>query len=119
MKLQKYVKELAHDYVRKGGKDNRRQQLSRMLAFAAYCESLGTFQMGQVGAKHVISYWKSNRALTGPTRYNHWLAIRELWRLSGKAGDPPRPHEPEHHATGGSMEKGSSSRTCPQQLSHG
>lgn len=94
MKLERQVEQLARGYVRKGGKDNRRQQLARMLAFAAHAEGLGASEMGQVGGKHVVSYWRTLRAsggLADSTLYSHWLAIRELWSLAGKTGEPPKP----------------------------
>ena len=94
MTLCRQVEQLAHAYTRKGGKDNRRQQAARMMAFAAHAEALGAHEMGQVGGKHVVSYWRALRAsggLADATLYSHWLAIRELWRLAGKLGEPPRP----------------------------
>ena len=94
MKLQQQVQTLAYAYVRKGGKDNRRQQAARMVAFAAHAAALGASEMGQVGGKHVVSYWRALRAsggLADSTLYSHWLAIRELWRLAGKPGEPPKP----------------------------
>lgn len=91
MSLLKDVERLTENYVRKGGKDNRRQQRSRMLAFAVHASTLGAREMGQVGAIHVIRYWKAHRGLSDATLYNHWLAICELWRLCGKAGEPPQP----------------------------
>ena len=105
MKLQQQVQTLARAYVRKGGKDNRRQQAARMMAFAAHAEGLGASEMGQVGGKHVVSYWKALRAsggLADSTLYSHWLAIRELWRLAGKPGEPPRPLKTEEQQAGGS-----------------
>lgn len=101
MKLIHQVEALTRPYAAKGGKDNRRQQRARMMAFATHCAAHGAAEMGQVGARHVVSYWKASIALSGPTRYSHWLAIRELWRLSGKVGDPPRPHKPEELQVGG------------------
>lgn len=95
MKLRRQVEQLAHAYKSKGGKDNRRQQTARMVAFAEHAESLGALEMRQVGGRHVVSYWRTLRATSGladSTLYNHWLAIRELWRLAGKSGEPPRPH---------------------------
>ena len=91
MKLSQQVQELTMAYVRKGGKDNRRQQAARMLAFAAHCEALGAREMGQVGATHVIRYWKASEGLSGTTRYSHGLASREFWKLAGKPTEPPRP----------------------------
>ena len=104
MKLQQQVQTLARAYVRKGGKDNRRQQAARMLAFAAHSEAQGAHEMGQVGGRHVMSYWKALRAsggLADSTLYSHWLAIRELWRLAGKPGEPPRPFKAGEQPAGG------------------
>ena len=89
--LVEQVKALSHAFARQGGKGNRRQQRVRMLAFAAFCEGMGAREMGQVGDRHVITYWKASKALSDATLYAHWLAIRHLWRLAGKAGEPPRP----------------------------
>ena len=94
MTLRSQVEQLARAYTRKGGKDNRRQQAARMMAFAAHAEGAGAHEMGQVGGRHVVSYWRALRASVGladATLYSHWLAIRELWRLAGKPGEPPRP----------------------------
>ncbi|MEZ2782519.1 hypothetical protein [Comamonas jiangduensis] len=91
MSLVKKVEELTNEYVRKGGKDNRMQQRSRMLAFAAHASTLGAREMGQVGAMHVVRYWKAHRHLADSTLKQHWHAIQVLWVLSGKAGEPPLP----------------------------
>lgn len=104
MKLQQQVQHLAHAYTRKGGKQNRRQQAARMMAFAAHCEAHGASEMGQVGGRHVVSYWKALRAADGladSTLYSHWLAIRELWDLAGKPGEPPRPFKAGEQPAGG------------------
>lgn len=85
------VEKLTHAYVSKGGKDNRKQQRSRMLEFAEHAAGLDAHSMGQVGGKHVIRYWKTRTALSETTRYHHWLALCELWRLCGKTDTPPRP----------------------------
>lgn len=88
------VQALAHGYARKGGKDNRRQQVSRMLAFARFCEAEGVSDKGQVGARHVIRYWRHTRHLSGATLYNHHRALCILWDLAGLPGVPPRPLPP-------------------------
>lgn len=103
MKLQNEVEILAHRYVRKGGKDNRRQQVGRMLAFAGHAEQMGARSMAQVGGKHVVSYWRALRSKGGlapRTLYGHWLALRALWRLSKKNGEPPLPSELEKQPAG-------------------
>lgn len=100
MTLQKQVQQLTSSYVRKGGKGNRKQQRARMMAFAAHAEGLGARELGQVGGRHVVGYWKACRGLSEATTYAHWLAIRELWRLAGKPGEPPRPFPTEEKPAG-------------------
>jgi hypothetical protein len=91
MKLTHEVEFLTRGYGRTGCKDNRRQQRARMLAFAEHCAAMGAHSLDQVGQNHVIRYWKAHRALAPATAYSHWLAIRELWRLANKSGEPPKP----------------------------
>lgn len=98
MNLVYAVNKLTHAYACKGGKTNRRQQRKRMQAFAKHAANMGANSLGQVGARHVINYWKINRSLSPATAYNHWLAIRELWQLADKSGEPPRPFMRNEHS---------------------
>lgn len=88
------VQTLIRGYVRKGGKDNRRQQAARMVAFAAFCEGEGCREIGQVGGRHVVRYWQANRHLAKSTLYNHHRALTILWGLAGKSSVPPAPFDP-------------------------
>lgn len=92
--LQIEIRQLTTGYVRRGGKRNRRQQLHRMHAFGVFCEQLGARSLAQVGARHVIGYWKCSgiQQLSDRTRESHYYAIATLWRLAGKIGTPPRPY---------------------------
>lgn len=85
------VRVLVRGYTRKGGKDNRRQQAARMIAFAHFCESMGVSEVRQVGARHVIRYWRQCRHLSIPTLYNHHRALCLLWGLAGLPAVPPKP----------------------------
>jgi len=91
MSLRREIQLMAHDYVRKGGKQNRRKQAKRMLALCSFAESMGCRDFGEFGKRHVIEFWKSHRDLSEPVQYQHWLAFRELWQRIGKAGEPPKP----------------------------
>lgn len=91
MKILKEAEFLTREYVRKGGKTNRRQQRARILAFADFCGQQGQNSLGQIGRAHVVAYWKANRHLSDATLYNHWCALVTLWKLSGKSGSPPKP----------------------------
>jgi len=95
MKILQEVEVLSRSYVRKGGKDNRRQQRARMLVFAEFCAGEGAHSLAQVGAAHVIRYWRANIHLSDSTRYNHWRAFCVLWLLCGKSVKPPKPHPPK------------------------
>lgn len=97
--LVEQVKTLGRGYIRKGGKDNRRQQAARMAAFAAFCEAQGCREIGQVGARHVVRYWIAHRHLAPSTRYAHYLSLKTLWQLAGKPGVPPVPIVPDSEMT--------------------
>lgn len=92
--LQTEIRRLVSGYVRRGGKANRRQQARRMLAFADFCAQQGAKSLAQIGARHVIRYWRSEmmQQLSDRTREAHFYALVTLWRLAGKTGTPPRPY---------------------------
>lgn len=92
-RVQTEIRQVISGYVRKGGKDNRRQQARRMLAFGSFCEQQGASSFSQVGARHVIRYWQSEplQQLSDRTRESHFYALATLWRLAGKPGSPPKP----------------------------
>lgn len=92
-RLVEQVRHLTSGYARKGGKDNRQQQRQRMIAFAVHAESLGACDLGQVGGRHVVTYWRQRRHLEPMTLYSHHRAIVTLWQLAGKPGLPPRPRD--------------------------
>lgn len=93
-KILKEVEQLTVGYVRRGGKDNRRQQRARILAFARFCATLGARNTTQIGHRHVKLYWRAIVHRSARTRYAHWLALRDLWTLAGKSGSPiPPPQE--------------------------
>lgn len=116
MSFYRDVESVIHAYVRKGGKDNRRQQARRMLSFASHCQNLGVRHAGEVGRRHVIEYWKSLRvdALSERTIYSHYLALRELWKLLRRLDLPPMPkHMIEADAARGTS-KGSDANPSAQ-----
>lgn len=91
MPIRTDVIKVARDFVRRGGKSNRRKQYNRMLEFAAFCESRSPgVPLAQVGGRHVIGYYKTLQHLSQSTREAHYYAIAALFRLAGKP-PPPRP----------------------------
>lgn len=90
-KLVKKIELLTHDYASKGSKKARNQQRARMLAFGTHCYMLGARTLDEVGARHVIRYWKANRTLSDATLKEHYRAISKLWQLAGKTDTPPAP----------------------------
>lgn len=88
------LQKLAHNYVRRGGKANRRQQLGRMIKFLQFIEvTERPNNLHEVGARHVVSFWKANRTMAAKTAHGYWLALCEMWRLAQKKGTPPKPFQ--------------------------
>lgn len=86
------IKNLTRDYVRKGGKANRRQQYKRMIEFGLFCrDSLQTPNLAAVGKRHVVSYYKSLKKLSDATRLSHYYALKTLFSLANKA-PPAKPY---------------------------
>ena len=91
------IKTLTRDYVRKGGKTNRRQQHRRMLEFGLFCrDNLQTPNLDAVGKRHVVSYYKSLKKLSNATRLSHYYALKTLFSLVGKAM-PVKPFSGSNH----------------------
>ncbi len=91
--LGKELRKLAHSYVRRGAKANRRQQLGRMIKFLEFVEeNEHPHNLYEIGARHVLNFWKANRSMAPKTAYGYWLALCELWQLAQKSGIPPKPH---------------------------
>ena len=102
MSLIRQVEQATHTWAAKGNKAGRARQRNMMRRFAAHAEAAGAREAGQVGGRTVISYFKALRAANRAyaTQMDHWRAIRELWQLWGKPGEPPRPFPSEKPAVG-------------------
>lgn len=105
MTLIQQVEQATHAWAAKGNKAGRSRQRRMMYRFASHAEAAGAREAGQVGGRTVISFWKALRAekgLSWATQMDYWRAIRELWVLWGKPGEPPRPLKTEEQQAGGS-----------------
>ena len=90
--LAKSAEKYFRDYVRGGGKDNRKKQVARMIEFLDWAESVDNVRaLHGLGKNHVIGFWKSHRELSDATAYKYWLAISKLWEWLGKHEAPPKP----------------------------
>ena len=90
----KELKAHTHDYVRRGGKENRRKQVSRIIKFLRFTDSNEKItSLHRLGKRHVIEFWKANRDLSDKTANDYWLGICELWEWIGKPDEPPKPHK--------------------------
>jgi hypothetical protein len=82
-----------HDYVRRGGKQNRKKQVSLIINFLEFTASQDKFtSIHELGRRHVINFWKSHRDLPEKTAYDYWLGICKLWEWIGKKEKPPKPN---------------------------
>jgi len=75
---------LTHNYKRKGGKKNRRQQVQRMLFFALWVNSnfhnVGTVH--RMGKRHVLAFMQAHDHLSEATlERGYRYAIRDLFAL--------------------------------------
>ena len=90
--LAKSAEKYFRDYVRGGGKDNRKIQVSRIIEFLDWAESTEkVISLHGLGRKHVIGFWKAHRELSEDTAYKYWLGISKLWEWIGKHDAPPKP----------------------------
>lgn len=90
--LAKQLEPYIHRYVRKGGKQNRKQQMTRLLIFINWQQQHEQITgLEQLGKRHVILFWKHHRHQQDATAYHYWLAIRILWEWLNKATPPPKP----------------------------
>lgn len=86
------LQKLAHNYVRRGAKANRRQQLGRMIKFLEFVEETERpHNLHEIGKRHVVLFWKTHRTMADKTANGYWLSLCELWRLTEKMGTPPKP----------------------------
>jgi hypothetical protein len=103
MSLIRQVEQATHAWAAKGNKAGRARQRRMMYRFASHAEAHGARDKGQIGGRVVISFWKALRAekgLSWATQMDYWRAIRELWVLWGKHGEPPRPFPSDKPAVG-------------------
>jgi hypothetical protein len=88
------LKSYTHDYVRRGGKQNRRKQVSLIVDFLEYTAAQERVtSLHRIGARQVIRFWKAHRELSENTAYDYWLGLCKLWEWTGKPGKPPKPHQ--------------------------
>jgi hypothetical protein len=88
------LKSHTHDYVRRGGKQNRKKQVSLIIDFLEYTDSQEKItSLHRLGSRHIVNFWKSHRNLSEKTSYDYWLGMCKLWEWIGKPGKPPEPHK--------------------------
>lgn len=75
-----------HLYKSKGGKTSRKRNVERMKEFIGWCNC----PPHQTGKKHVHQFFDEKKFSTSTAR-DYWYAIRILWRLIDRVGEPPKP----------------------------
>ena len=94
--MRTWVSELqahTHDYVRRGGKQNRKKQVALIMDFLEYTDSTEKLtSLHRLGKRHVINFWKSHRNLSDKVAYDYWLGICKLWTWIDKPEKPPKPN---------------------------
>lgn len=87
------LRQLAHDYVRKGGKQSRRKRVDRLcLALDWIAQEFPACRgLQQVGRKQVWQFYQTHSHLSEKTLAEYGYAFRLLWDLLGRTGEPPWP----------------------------
>lgn len=75
-----------HLYKSRGGKASRRRSAQRMLEFVNWCNC----EAHQTGKKHVHKFFEEKNFAPSTAR-DYWYAIKTLWELMGRVGEPPKP----------------------------
>ncbi|MFA6051774.1 MAG: helix-turn-helix transcriptional regulator [Methylobacter sp.] len=92
--LAKDAERYFRDYVRGGGKENRKKQVSRIIEFLDWVEAYeNPTSLHRLGKRHVIAFWKSHRDFSEETAYKYWLGIAKLWQWIEKHEEPPAPRK--------------------------
>lgn len=75
-----------HIYKSRGGKTSRKRSARRMLEFIHWCNC----SAHQTGKKHVHKFFEEKNFASSTAR-DYWYAIKTLWELMGRDGEPPKP----------------------------
>ncbi len=91
--MEKWVRERVDVFVRHGGKTSRRATVGRLIAILDDIQQheQGVRQPPQVGRAHLHRYWVRKHRLAERTLADHWYAMRLLWQLLERSGEPPKP----------------------------
>lgn len=100
MRISDNVKRQINDYLRHGGKTNRRQQVARLMSALRWIGQTHPMVQfpEQVGRKHVVAFWRNNRHMAPATAQGYWRVFRLLWQWLGRPDTPPPPRNEQ--ATG-------------------
>ena len=85
------LRQLAHGYVRKGGKQSRRKRVDRLCLALDWIaqEFPACHGLQQIGRKQVWTFYQARSHLSEKTLYEYGYAFRLLWELLGRTGEPP------------------------------
>lgn len=83
-----------HIYKSKGGKTSRKRNAERIKEFIYWCNC----PPEQTGKKHVHQFF-SEKKFAASTARDYWYAIRTLWALMDRAGEPPKPQNLKNSPT--------------------
>lgn len=92
MHISAEILKLTRAYIAHGVKDNRRQQVKRMITACAWIvqrHNVGSIH--EIGQKHIVDFYRHHRQFGESTIKGYFYAFRSLYRILGRAGDPPRP----------------------------
>lgn len=89
---EKWVNERADNYLRQGGKTNRRETVRVLVRILDDIRTHEGCTPAQIGRKQVIGYYKRQQ-LSAETLRRHHAAIALLWKWLDRVSEPPRPRQ--------------------------
>lgn len=90
--MEYWIRTNTHNYVRKGGKINRRKMVNLMVNIANDIKQNehGVTLPNQIGKAHIHRYYERKSHLSKTTLKDHYCAISHLWELLERQKKPPK-----------------------------
>ncbi len=93
------IRDLAHAYLRHGGKQNRKKRVDRLCNACMWVsDRFRINDIRQMGRRQVWEFYANNSTLSDKTLLEYFYAFKLLWCLLQRAGEPPRPKNRQRYS---------------------
>lgn len=92
--VESQIRQLAHSYLRHGGKQNRKKRVDRLCNACKWiAKTFRITDIRQIGRRQVWEFYAASSTLKEKTLLEYFYSFELLWRLLQRAGEPPRPKD--------------------------